>query len=207
MTERVMVIAAHPGDEVLGCGGTIARHVADGDEVYVLFVADGETSRTMRALPNWNFMAFEASKVLGTLAPRFLDFNDGRLDQVAFIEIITMIEVHAFLVKPTVVFTHHAGDLDPDRRIVHQAAMMAFRPLPDSTVETIAAFETPSSTEWGVGFAPNHFMDIQGEPMAQKLKALQCYKSLESVLPMARHRGAQCGRYYAEAFMILRNVR
>ncbi len=202
-----MIIAAHPGDEVRGCGGTIARHVADGDEVTCLFIADGETARTQAALPNRNFMAFEAHKILGTKPPLFLDFNEQRLDQVALLDIIKLIELAASAINPTVVITHHAGDLDPDHRIVHQAAMVVFRPLPDSTVETIAAFETPSSTEWGVGFAPNHFMDIQGEPMGQKLKALHCYNSTENVIHMARYRGVQCGLLYAEAFMILRNVR
>lgn len=216
MTERVLVIAAHPDDEVLGCGGTIAAHAADGDEVYVLFVADGETSRGMKALPNRNFMAHAASKVLGTKPPAFLDFSDQRLDQLGLLDITKLIEVHVFLWKPTIVYTHHAGDLNLDHRIVHQAVMTACRPLPGSSIKQIYAFEVLSSTEWGSGFAPNHFVNVSGEASFKKVEALLCYESEMRDHPHPRSydginyleslRGAACGIDRAEAFMTLRSI-
>ena len=217
MTERVMVIAAHPDDEVLGCGGTMARHVADGDDVTCLFVADGETSRTQAAKPNRNFEALEASKILGTKPPLFLDYRDQMLDSLPLIEVIRLIEVHLFMIKPTIVYTHHAGDLNLDHRIVHQAVMTACRPLPGSSINAIYGFEVLSSTEWGSGFWPNHFVNISGAPIYIKLTALKCYdsemrdephpRSYNVVYNLERLRGAACGMSYAEAFMTLRSIR
>jgi LmbE family N-acetylglucosaminyl deacetylase len=217
VSERVLVIAAHPDDEVLGCGGTMARHVADGDDVNVLFVADGETSRGMKALPNRNLMALAASQIIGTKPPQFLDFSDQRLDQLALLDIVKLIEVHAFMIKPTIVYTHHADDLNLDHRIVHRATMTACRPLPGSSVNAIYAFEVLSSTEWGTGFAPNHFVDVSGQMSIAKMHALECYtsemrdhphpRSFEAANHLEKLRGAFCGVDRAEAFMTLRNIR
>jgi LmbE family N-acetylglucosaminyl deacetylase len=216
MNERVVVIAAHPDDEVLGCGGTIARHVAEGDDVHVLFVADGETSRAIKAQTNRNFMAFDAHKVLGTKAPQFFDYRDQMLDTVPLLDIVRLIEADAKVTNPTIVYTHHAGDLNLDHRIVHQAVLTAFRPLPDSSVKAILAFEVLSSTEWGTGFAPNHFVDISGGPSFAKLAALRRYeaemrdhphpRSYHSVSNLELLRGAACGVNRAEAFMIIRSI-
>ena len=215
MSDRILVIAAHPDDEVLGCGGTMAWHASSGDEVHVLFVADGETSRGMKALPNRNFMALAASKVLGTKPPQFLDFSDQRLDQLGLLDIVKLIEVHIFMIKPTIVYTHHAGDLNLDHRIVHQATLTACRPLPGSSINAIYAFEILSSTEWGTGFAPNHFVDIS-ETTEIKMHALECYtsemrfhphaRSFASVVCLEKLRGAACGVDHAEAFMTLRSI-
>ncbi len=170
MAERVLVIAAHPDDEALGCGGTIARHASCGDEVHLLFIADGETSRVMKALPNRNFMAHKAAEVLGAKPPTFLDYSDQRLDQVALLEITKLIEAEIMLDRPTIVYTHHAGDLNLDHRIVHQAAMTALRPLPNSPVKAIYAFEVLSSTEWGTGFC---ICPLPPEAAAQFLRAVE----------------------------------
>ena len=216
MTERVLIVAAHPDDEVLGCGGTIARHVAEGDDVHLLFVADGETARGIKARPNRNFMAYEAAKLLGAKPPVFLDFSDQRLDQLALLDITKLIEVHAFMIRPTIVYTHHAGDLNLDHRIVHQAAMTALRPLPGSTVKAIYAFEVLSSTEWGSGFAPNHFVSLSRDIFYKKIDALHCYDSEMRLTPHARSldaaqslmelRGSTVGVDWAEAFMTLRSI-
>ena len=217
MTDRILVIAAHPDDEALGCGGTIARHVAEGDSVHVLFVADGETARVMAAKSNRNIAAFEASKVLGTQPPIFLDYADQKLDTLPLLEITQTIERYVAEIRPTIVYTHHAGDLNNDHRIVHQAAMTALRPLPGSTVRAIYAFEVLSSTEWGNGFWPNHFVDISDDAATRKLRALACYaeeirpyphaRSFSSVLSMENVRGASCGVGRAEAFLTLRSIR
>jgi LmbE family N-acetylglucosaminyl deacetylase len=221
MTERVLIVAAHPDDEVLGCGGTIARHVAEGDDVHLLFVADGETARGMKARPNRNFMAYEAAKLLGAKPPVFLDFSDQRLDQLALLDITKLIELHALSVIPTIVYTHHAGDLNLDHQIVNRAVMTAFRPLPGSAVKAIYAFEVLSSTEWGCGFVPNHFVDIDvmaGEKTARgkKFEALQCYdtemrrrphaRCYDAVTALMESRGFACGVHAAEAFMTMRSI-
>jgi N-acetylglucosamine malate deacetylase 1 len=213
----VLVVAAHPDDEVLGCGGTMARHVADGDTVFSLFVADGETARIMAGKTNRNIAAFEASKVLGTEPPRFLDLRDQKLDTYPQLEITQAIEGHIADIKPSVVYTHHAGDLNLDHWIVHRATMTACRPLPGSIIKEIYAFEVPSSTEWGSGFAPNHFVNIAPYLM-KKESALGCYKDEMRPPPhprnphividvLAAQRGSIVGLHYAEAFTVLRSIR
>ncbi len=214
---KVLVIAAHPDDEVLGCGGTIARHATMGDDVHLLFVADGETGRIMAAKPNRNIAALAASKVLGAQPPVFLDIRDQMLDTVPLIEITRAIEARVAAVEPTIVYTHHAGDLNLDHRIVHQAVITACRPLPSSSVMEIYSFEVLSSTEWGSEpFRPNHFICISAY-MVDKMHALKCYRdemrepphsrSLDSVERLARLRGNSVGINYAEAFMTIRTIR
>jgi LmbE family N-acetylglucosaminyl deacetylase len=221
MNERVLCVAAHPDDEVLGCGGTLARHAAEGDEVHILFTADGETSRAMKALPNRNFMAHAASKILGATSIDFLDYRDEMLDDAPLFEIVQQIEDRARIIRPSVVYTHHAGDLNLDHALTARAALTAFRPLPDSPVRQIFAFETASSTEWGSGFWPTHFVNISDvdSPLhciGAKLRALRCYdnempdphpRSYAMVENLAEMRGAACGLWHAEAFMTLRSIR
>lgn len=212
----VLVIAAHPDDEVLGCGGTIAVHVEDGDDVHVLFVADGETARIQAAKPNRNLEAFQACKVLGTQPPRFLDMKDQKLDLYPLLEITQAIEAHIADIRPTIVYTHHAGDLNLDHRIVHQAAMTALRPLAGSHCEYIFAFEVPSSTEWGTGFVPNHFVRLPEDCFTKKMDALRIYdaemrppphpRAYSTIAALAEMRGAQSGLTKAEAFMVLRSL-
>jgi len=216
MTERVLVVAAHPDDEVLGCGGTIARHAAEGDDVHIIFAADGETARVQAARHNRNMDAQEAMKVLGAKSVFFCDYRDQMLDTLPLIEITRKIEEEGRRLRPTIVYTHHAGDLNQDHRIVHQATMTAFRPLPESPVHAIYTFEVLSSTEWGAGFVPNHFVDIT-DYYRVKLEALNCYhnemrpyphaRSLTSVNSLTSMRGASIGRERAEAFMTMRTIR
>jgi LmbE family N-acetylglucosaminyl deacetylase len=213
---KVLVIAAHPDDEVLGCGGTIARHVTHGDEVHTMFLADGETARTIAVKPNRNIAAFNASKILGTQAPIFLDWRDQMLDTVPLIEITRAIEKQVEKIRPTVVYTHHAGDLNLDHQVVHQAAMTALRPLPSAPCKEIYTFEVLSSTEWGSGFRPNHFVCISAFHK-QKLTALNCYseemrewphpRSYSGVVALERLRGSSVGINLAEAFMTIRTIR
>lgn len=217
MNERVLVIAAHPDDEVLGCGGTMARHVIEGDDVHVLFVADGETARIQAAKPNRNLAAAAACKKLGTQPPQFLDLKDQKLDHLySLLEITQAIEAHISDIRPTVVYTHHAGDLNKDHRIVHQAAMTACRPLSGSSVRSIFSFEVLSTTELGGGFWPNHFVNISGRFMDQKIQALEYYdaemrsfphpRSYQAIQSQAILRGVTVGLPAAEAFMVMRSL-
>jgi LmbE family N-acetylglucosaminyl deacetylase len=216
----VFVVAAHPDDEVLGCGGAIARHADRGDRVDVLFVADGVTSRPggKASLEGRRAAARRAAQVLKVRAPRFLDFPDNRLDSVPLLDIVQALERVIAEVAPTVVYTHHGGDLNIDHRIVHQATLTALRPMPNSKIEGLFAFETPSSTEWatpaiGAGFRPDRFIDISSV-LERKLAALEAYgeelrpfphpRSAEAVRALATWRGASAGLKAAEAFLTLR---
>ena len=185
----VLVIAAHPDDEVIGCGGVMAKHAADGDEVHTLFLADGVSARPAdggrAAIDARKEAAARAARALGVEAPRFLDLPDNRLDTVALLDVVRPVEDMLAALAPAVVYTHHGGDLNVDHRIAHQAVMTACRPLPASPVRAIYAFEVASSTEWasphtGAPFRPTRFVDIDRE-LERKLNALACYQGEVSV--------------------------
>ena len=222
----VLVAAAHPDDEILGCGGTLARHAASGDTVHALIVAEGATSRDpcrdtegresdLGALKS---AAARAASTIGAEEPRLLGLPDNRLDTLPLLDVIKPIEAVVEAVAPEIVYTHHAGDLNVDHRIVHQAVVTACRPLPRSPVRAIYAFETVSSTEWqsaGDAFRPQRWVDI--EPfLGLKLQALEAYaaemrpfphaRSLEAVEALARVRGAAAGLTAAECFMVVREL-
>ena len=154
--QTILVIAAHPDDEVLGCGATLARHAAEGDSVHVLIVAEGATSRDAQRNPAnrtgeltaLRTAAGRAAAALGIGPPQFLSLPDNRLDELPLLDVIKPIEAAVAEFTPDVVYTHHGGDLNIDHRIVHQAVVTACRPLPGQSVRALYAFETVSSTEW-----------------------------------------------------------
>lgn len=223
--ERVLVVAAHPDDEALGCGGTLAAHASRGDIVQTLFLADGETSRAGRTPPKSLVTsrmrdAVRANRVLGAMRPLFVGLPDNQLDSLPLLSITRAIEKIALKFAPTIVYTHHAGDLNIDHQIAHRAVMTAFRPVPGQTVKAIYSFEVLSSTGWnshlsGSPFVPNRFFEISAT-LALKISALQQYKgelrpypharSVESVMALASYRGASVGVEAAEAFMIERQL-
>ena len=226
MTSSVLVVAAHPDDEVLGCGGALARHAAEGDTVHILIVAEGATSRDARRDPHdrepelaaLRAAASRAADAIGAEKPTMLGLPDNRLDTLPLLEIIKPIEAVVEAVKPEIVYTHHAGDLNVDHRIVHQAVVTVCRPLPGAPVKSIYAFETVSSTEWqsgGQAFGPQRWVDI--EPyLDRKMLALEAYaaemrpyphaRSREAVEALARVRGAAAGLRAAECFTVVREV-
>jgi LmbE family N-acetylglucosaminyl deacetylase len=227
MVERVLVVAAHPDDEVLGLGGTLARHVASGDEVHILILADGETARAESGnTPDFAAeiearmqAAREAARVIGANDPYFAGCPDNRMDELPLLDIIKCVEDRVTTLVPTIVYTHHAGDLNIDHRLTRQAVATACRPLPRAPVRAIYAFETVSSTEWAEPgaspFIPNRFVDI--EPYLEiKRRALNAYRremrpfpharSHERVEALARDRGASVGLSAAEAFMVVREI-
>lgn len=220
---NVLVVAAHPDDEVLGCGGTIARHAAKGDRVRIVIVAEGLTSRgpaldcSMNALHS---AARRAGDILGASEVHLEGLPDNRLDSQDRLSVTQRIEAHLAAWEPTVVYTHHVGDVNIDHQVVHHAVVTACRPQPGRSVETLLFFEVPSSTEWqtagsGAPFQPNWFVDIS-ESNSLKLKALEVYsgevrawphpRSLEGVEALARWRGANVGVKAAEAFMLGRHL-
>jgi LmbE family N-acetylglucosaminyl deacetylase len=220
---NVLVIVAHPDDEVLGAGGTIARHAARGDNVRILIIADGETSRPgapPAAMAARQKAAADAARVLGAQLLGCLGLPDQRLDTVPLLEIVQKIEALARKDPPSLVYTHHPHDLNSDHRIVANAVMTAFRPVPGSSVRAIFACEIASSTEWAApdpktAFLPRRFVDISAT-LGRKTDALRCYdsemrafphaRSYEAVEALARWRGASVGLPAAEAFDILREI-
>lgn len=221
----VLVIAAHPDDEALGCGGTMARHAAAGEAVHVLFLADGVGARdgsgaSAEALARRTAAAAAACQALGAMAPRSAGFPDNRLDGVDLLDVVKVIEEMVKDIEPQTIYTHHGGDLNVDHRRVHEAVLTACRPQPGTSVRAIYAFEVPSSTEWSspqthAAFVPNRFVDISAFIDAKR-KALEAYdeemrpfphaRSMEGVEALARVRGVAVGVEAAEAFTLIREV-
>jgi LmbE family N-acetylglucosaminyl deacetylase len=221
VTEKVLIVAAHADDEALGCGGTIARHADGGDSVEVVFVADGVSGRgNSAALAARHASAKKACAILGANAPAFLDFPDQKLDAVGLLPVVQALESLIAKIQPTVIYTHHGGDLNLDHRIVHQAVMTALRPTPSSIYKAVYAFEVASSTEWastaiGEVFRPDHFVSIEGT-VERKIEALQAYdqemrdfphaRSYAALRALATLRGAAVGVVAAEGFVTLRSL-
>ncbi|NQU58724.1 MAG: PIG-L family deacetylase [Rhodospirillales bacterium] len=223
MSNKILVVAAHPDDEVLGCGGTVAKHVEQGDSVQILIVAEGATSREAAAegaVQTLREAAEKAADAVGAKSLIFLGLPDNRLDSLDLLDVIQKIEAVIGDFQPDTIYTHHGGDLNKDHRIVHEAVVTASRPLPGSTVKKIYTFETVSSTEWatpaiGAPFMPNHFVDISAY-MDKKLAALDHYKmemrdhphprSNETLKNLASLRGSQAGVAAAEAFEVILEI-
>ena len=150
MNKCLLVIAAHSDDEALGCAGTIARHVAEGDDVHVVFMTNGVGSRNVEcsATLHREQLAKSAAKVMGIKTINGFDFPDNKMDSVPLLEITQAIETVIEQIKPELIYTHHYGDLNIDHRVTHQAVMTACRPRPGFCVKELYAFEVLSSTEW-----------------------------------------------------------
>jgi N-acetylglucosamine malate deacetylase 1 len=222
----VLVVAAHPDDEVLGCAGTIARHTSEGNEVHIAFLTDGVSSRGEEKgtregeIKRRRASASEAARILGANPPHFLDFPDQRLDSVPLLEIAQAIERLAAPLELEAIYTHSVGDLNLDHRLACAAVLTAFRPTPDQSVSAIYGFEILSSTEWNFGasnlaFHPARFVCISGV-LKQKISALEAYneemrdfphpRSYDAVRALAALRGSTVGVEAAEAFSVLREV-
>lgn len=225
---RVLVVSAHPDDEVLGCGGAIARHADAGDQVQVLIVAEGATSRLQQRdrlqageeLSALAQSAQMAGSILGATGVELLDLPDNRLDSLDLLDLIKRIEQRIDLHQPQVVYVHHAGDVNVDHRRLHEAVVTACRPTPGHPVKRLLSFEVASSTEWqppgsASAFRPNWFVDISAQ-WQRKRDALEAYasemrrwphaRSIKAVEHLARWRGAQVGVEAAEAFCLLRQL-
>ncbi|MCM2257049.1 MAG: PIG-L family deacetylase [Vicinamibacteria bacterium] len=222
---RVLAVAAHPGDEVLGAGATLARHAREGHPVDIVLCAPGTISRDRTAdeiaqLLKLKDQAREAARRLGARPPVFLDFPANAMDSVPLQDVVRRVEAAIAELRPEVVYTHHPGDLDVDHQLTARAVLSACRPLPGSTVRAIHAWETLSSTEWAPPqltspFLPHHFVDVEAT-LGSKLNALACYegelrpfphpRSAEAVRHLAGVRGATAGLQAAEAFETLRSI-
>ena len=222
MARSVAAIVAHPDDEVLACGASLAKHADAGDAVHVLILATGLTSRggsESEALEALRRQARAAARILGVSDVAFGDFPDNQMDTVPLLSVVQHVERFLADVRPSLVYTHHGGDLNVDHRIVQQAVATAFRPMPGASPHEIRGCEVNSSTEWSTPplapFEPTVFEPVD-DTLDRKVDALACYagevrdwphpRSLEGVRVLARWRGAQCGRNSAEAFTLVRRV-
>ena len=219
---NVLVVAAHPDDETIGCGGTIARHVAEGDDVEVAWFTDGIGSRRHVLDEERIVRCDEALAALDTLGAHLrgqATWPDNELDTVPLLEIAKWISLQIKAAAPEVIYTHWPHDLNQDHRAVAQAVLIATRPCEGSTVRRVLACEIPESTSQAFGappFAPNWYADIGDAGIEAKINALRCYKSecrepphLRAIARVQEHakiRGGEVGMYYAEAFVLLREV-
>lgn len=225
LMKKILIIAAHPDDEILGCGGTIARLIHEGASCSVLILGEGKTSRDekrdlqkqLKELNNLKDEAKRANKILGIKNIYFNDFPDNRFDSVDLLDIVKVISSIKSKIHPDTIFTHFENDLNIDHRLTYRAVITATRPLPDETVKTIYSFEAMSSTEWNypISFSPNVFFDISST-LDLKLKALNEYKSeirpyphprsLKGVKINAQYWGVKVGLPFIEAFKLVRQI-
>ena len=224
----VLVVAAHPDDEVLGCGATIHRLTTHGAEVHILILGEGATSRYSERsqaeaseVGRLSAQAREAGDIVGARSVTVRDFPDNRFDTVALLEIVKVIEQHIERTRPSQVFVQHGGDVNIDHQRTYRAVLAATRPQPDVPVREVLSFEVASSTEWAFGhlqprFDPTIFYDVS-DHLDAKVAALECYthelrqaphpRSVEGIRALAAQRGASMGVAAAEAFTLVRSLR
>jgi LmbE family N-acetylglucosaminyl deacetylase len=226
--DSVLVVAAHPDDEVLGCGGTMARLANEGREVRIAILAEGMTSRyqqreqaNQKQLDHLHLNAQQAADKVRAKELVLCKLPDNRLDTVPLLEVVKLVEDLLERFKPAVIYTHHPGDLNVDHGVVYRAVLTATRPAPGQRVREVYAFEVPSSTEWAFQrlepvFRPSVFVDISAT-LETKISALACYdtetrkfphpRSPEALRAIAMRWGSVAGFQAAEAFELIRSLR
>ena len=217
----ILIAAAHPDDEVLGAGASIARWVREGHQVSVLFFTDGVGSRgkNSSATKSRQKAARKAAEILGFSIAGFGSFPDNQLDQVALLKIAQTIERVKKKLQPEFVLTHFWGDLNIDHRRVFEAVLTAFRPQPGEKCRTIQSFEVASATEWGspaAAFRPTTYTEVSSADVEKAVLAYQAYahevradphsRSLEAYLARRVLRGREAGVEWAEAFVLCRQL-
>jgi len=226
--KEVLVVVAHPDDEVLGCGALIRKIICEGGNVKLIILGEGsscrfsldsiESKEVKQAIEQRRSFANQALDILGIKDVFFGDLACGRFDRIPIIDIGKLIERHINECCPDTVITHFGQDANSDHRITFNAVIAATRPIPGMPVKNVLSFETPSSTEWRFveTFKPNLFVDVE-EYFQAKIDAFNCYFPTEGgefpfprseigLVTFARYRGMQAGLNCAEAFEIVRNV-
>ena len=226
MSKKILIIAAHPDDEVLGCFGTVAKMVKEGDEAYTLILGEGKTSRDeQRSIENkkaelniLNQEIEKANSVINIKKTFIENFPDNRFDSVDLLDIVKAILKVKEEMKPDIIFTHYENDLNIDHQITYQAVVTATRPMEDESVKEIYSFEVLSSTEWNypLSFSPDLFFDIS-ETIKLKKEAMKQYnselcqfphpRSIEGIELNAKYHGMRVGKAYVEAFKTVRVIK
>ncbi|MFH1890124.1 MAG: PIG-L family deacetylase [Candidatus Kuenenbacteria bacterium] len=221
MSKKILVVTAHPDDELLGVGATILKHIDKGDEINILILSDGETSKdSHQDIEGRASQAKQVADFLGVKELFLKQLPDQKFDTVPLLEINKIIEGVVKQVEPHIVYTHAPNDLNLDHQITCKSVLIACRPQPGFSVKKILAFETLSSTEWQVkdsanGFYPTHYENID-KYINKKIKALELYKgelkkyphprSSEGIRILAQYRGLEVGYNFAEVFQIIRHL-
>ncbi len=217
---KILIIAAHPDDEVLGCGGTILK-LKEKNNIRVIFLTDGVSARkSNKKMKNKRKKeCLDLFKYLKLDKPYFLNFPDNQLDKIPLLKIVKKIEKILVNFKPNIIFTHFENCLNIDHQIAYKATITACRPLKKSSVEKILSFEVLSSTDWAAfnnkSFQPNYFVNITNQ-IKDKIKSISFYKSelrkyphsrsLKAIETLSRSRGTSAGFKFAEAFFIVREL-
>jgi len=221
---KILVIAAHFDDEVYGCGGTISKFVREGHKVHVCILTDScssqYTDRANEMIAQKKEESQIVNNIFGIEKTYTFDFPDMQLDTIPHVELNRAIEQCIRDIKPTIVYTHHGGDINKDHRLVFDSTMVAVRPMEGSSVKRVLCYEVPSSTEWTPHtpsnmFSPNVFVDIE-DVINKKIDAIKAYnselreyphpRSVENVINQAHLRGASVGLKAAECFMLIREI-
>jgi len=226
MSDIILVVAAHPDDEILGCGGTVARLANEGAKVYTLLLGQGVAARHdsrdktefQDHIAKLKKYMYTANETIGAQEVFSFDFPDNKFDTVPLLDLVKTIEQVKEKVKPHIVFTHYEKDLNIDHQITYKAVITSARPLPNEVVKEIYSFEVLSSTEWNypTTFSPNVFFDISST-LDLKTKAMIEYeselrefphpRSLEGSKLAAKLWGMKVGMKYAEAFKVVRMLK
>lgn len=221
--KKILVIAAHPDDEVLGCGATIAKHAQAGDRVWTLILGEGITARAglsataqKKMLKELHNTARRAANLTMGVKKLILEkLPDNRFDTVPLLKLAQLIEKVIEKFQPIVIYTHSHSDVNIDHRLTAEAVEAATRPMKGLAVKEVLSFEIPSSTEWNMAkaafFRPNVFVEVS-QTWPQKEKALRHYqselrsfphpRSLEYIDALTKIRGGQAGFPRAEAFQL-----
>ena len=221
-TNKILVVVAHPDDEILGAGATLVKHVEAGDAVYCLILGEGAMARvgaSQKKLQNLKLQATEAGRVVGFKKIFFSGFPDNQFDSLPLLQISKEVEKYLAEIKPDIVYTHFDGDLNIDHQLTCRAVLTACRPCNGNSPCEIYAFETLSSTEWQSKnkkqFNPTVYVDVE-EVMNKKIEAFEKYnsemrpyphpRSPEGIKILAQYRGLESGLRLAEAFCLLRKI-
>jgi LmbE family N-acetylglucosaminyl deacetylase len=224
---EILIISAHPDDDILGVGGTASKLISSGNNVSVLFLGEGITGRYEEKelslkdeIDSLKNNALDAGKIIGYNDISFENLPDNKFDSLNLLEIVKIIEEYMNKIKPEIIFTHHHGDLNIDHQITHNAVLTASRPMENSNLKKIFTFEVLSSTEWNHQtrnniFIPNIYINIS-KTIDEKIKAMECYnseirkyphpRSSEGIKILAQKRGLEAGLKFAEAFCLIRAI-
>ncbi len=228
--KKILIVVAHPDDELLGLGASMNRLIAEFNiETRVVILGEGLTSRSEnRDVDKWkkelevhrqNIQS--AQQAIGYNSVGIYDFPDNRFDTVPLLDIVKVIEKEKEQYGPEVIFTHHGGDVNIDHQYTFEAVITACRPMEHEDVSTIITFETPSGTEWRASvdpkhFIPNFFIEVSKDNLAAKIKGMESYefekrkfphpRSPEALEIQAQRWGVAVGVNYAEAFNIVRQI-
>ncbi|QOD62081.1 PIG-L family deacetylase [Polaribacter haliotis] len=229
-SKRIMIVVAHPDDELLGLGGTMNRLINQENVItHVIILGEGITSRSnIRDTEKWKKELSihrenikQAQKSIGYHSVSIFDFPDNRFDTVGLLDIIKVIETEKKKFKPDVIFTHHGGDVNIDHQRTFEAVVTSCRPMENEKVKLIITFETPSGTEWRASsdpkhFIPNLFFSISAENLESKIKGMESYEFEKRKFPhprspkalkiQAQRWGVAIGEELAEAFQIIRYI-